>query len=42
MYNANDGDVKRLLSAKLLTIIAAISTRLMDDELKEHLIIPVS
>ncbi|KAL2868537.1 uncharacterized protein BJX67DRAFT_349749 [Aspergillus lucknowensis] len=40
MYNTSRGDPKLLLRTELFTIIAAIATRLTDDKLKQHLIIP--
>ncbi|OGM42316.1 hypothetical protein ABOM_007898 [Aspergillus bombycis] len=41
VYNTSQGDPKLLLCSEILTIIAAISTRLMDKGLEKHLIIPV-
>ncbi|KAE8377597.1 hypothetical protein BDV26DRAFT_281762 [Aspergillus bertholletiae] len=41
VYNTSNGDPRFLLRSEILTIIAAISTRLMDKELEDHLIIPV-
>ncbi|KAE8370329.1 hypothetical protein BDV27DRAFT_152214 [Aspergillus caelatus] len=41
VYNTSQGDPKLLLCSEILTIIAAIATRLMDKWLEKHLIIPV-
>lgn len=41
VYNTSNGDPILLLRSEVVTIIAAIATRLMDGGLEKHLVIPV-
>ncbi|KAK6824141.1 hypothetical protein RU639_005195 [Aspergillus parasiticus] len=41
VYNTSNGDPTLLLRSEVLTIIAAISTRLMGEGFEKHLVIPV-